>query len=161
MCSPLLRHTKGTVPNALLDLLPMPALPDALPLDLLCLLLLALWSIPLNHAPAIARLLQADIKWSLGNRDTVPETPPWVGRADRAQRNHHDNLATIAIVILLAQLTGQADGTTDLAAGIVLLARVGHGLFYIAGVGPLRSLCYAIALLGTVAIAWQSLGLLL
>jgi uncharacterized MAPEG superfamily protein len=139
----------------------MPAMPDSLPLDLLCLLLLALWSIPLNHAPAIARLLKADVKWALGNRDILPETPPWVGRADRAQRNHHDNLATIATVILLAQLSGQANAMTGLAALIILLARVGHGLFYIAGIGPLRSLCYAIALLGTLAIAWQSLSLML
>lgn len=134
---------------------------SALSLDLLCLLLLALWTFPLNHAPAIGRILSADAKWALGNRDTIPDTPPWVGRADRAQRNHHDNLAMIATVIVLAHLTGQANDSTNLAAVVILAARIGHGLFYIAGIGPVRSLCYAIGLVGTVAIAWQSLSLIL
>lgn len=138
----------------------MSQLLNQLPLstDLLCLLLLALWGILLNHAPAIARVASADVKWAMGNRDTQPDVAPWVGRADRAQRNHHDNLAMIAVVILIAQISGQADSFTALCSVIVLGARVGHGLFYIAGIGILRSLSYATALAAMVAIAWQTVS---
>ena len=92
--------------------------------DLICLLLLALWSIPLNHAPAIGRIVTAGAEWGMGNRDTQPEgLPVWVGRADRAQRNHHDNLAMIAVVILIAQATGQADAATA-TSSIVIQGRL-------------------------------------
>jgi uncharacterized MAPEG superfamily protein len=126
--------------------------------DLTCLLLLALWSIPLNHAPAIGRIAKAGAQWGMGNRDTQPEVPDWVGRADRAQRNHHDNLAMIAVVIVIAHATGQASSAIATASIVVLVARIAHGLFYIAGIGPLRSLSYVVALAAMLSIAWQCLG---
>jgi uncharacterized MAPEG superfamily protein len=130
--------------------------------DFICLLLLALWSIPLNHAPAIGRMTKAGTQWALGNRDSQPEgLPGWVGRADRAQRNHHDNLAMIAVVILVAQATGRADDSTATAALVILVARVAHGLFYIAGVGLLRSLSYVVALAAMLSIAWHCIAPLL
>lgn len=129
--------------------------------DLTCLLLLALWSIPLNHAPAIGRIAKAGAQWGLGNREIQPEVPAWVGRADRAQRNHHDNLAMIAVVILIAHATGQASGDTATASLVILAARIAHGLFYIAGIGPLRSLSYVVALAAMLSIAWQCLSPLL
>jgi len=130
--------------------------------DLICLLLLALWSIPLNHAPAIGRIATAGVEWGMGNRETPPEgLPAWVGRADRAQRNHHDNLAMIAVVILIAQVTGQADAATANSAIVILAARVAHGLFYIAGIGPLRSISYVVALVAMASIAWKCISPLL
>ncbi|MEM9566760.1 MAG: MAPEG family protein [Cyanobacteria bacterium P01_E01_bin.34] len=116
--------------------------------DLICLLILALWSIPLNHAPAIPRVLTAGVGWALGNRDTTPKVSPWVERADRAQRNHHDNLATIAIIIVVAHLAGQADEITAMASVAIVASRVVHGVTYIAGIGVLRSLSYFVSLLG-------------
>ncbi len=121
-------------------------------LDLISLLVLALWTLPLNHIPAIARTSQAGVAWGMGNRDTMPDVPEWVGRADRAQRNHHDNLATIAIVILLAHVTHQTDGVTGIAAAFVVACRILHGGFYIAGIGPARSLCYLGSIVGLLAI---------
>lgn len=124
--------------------------------DLICLIVLALWSIPLNHIPAIARLSAADsVKWGMGNRDTMPETPPWVGRADRAQRNHHDNLAMIAVVILAAQFTGQTDGVTAIASIAMVSLRILHGIMYMLGIGPLRSLSYVGALTAMLVIVWR------
>ncbi|MBH8575642.1 MAPEG family protein [Nostocaceae cyanobacterium CENA369] len=92
--------------------------------DLICLLILALWSIPLNHIPALARVAYSDISWGMGNREKMPEVPPWVERADRAQRNHHDNLTTIAVVILITQVTGQSDNVTAIASVIVVVLRI-------------------------------------
>jgi uncharacterized MAPEG superfamily protein len=127
--------------------------------DLWCLLALALWSLPLNHIPALARLSAAEspMQWGLGNRDTVPLVKPWVERADRAQRNHHDNLAMIAVVILVAYLTGQADKVTAIAAIAVLSFRIAHGVTYIVGLPALRSLCYAASITALGVIVWRIL----
>lgn len=116
--------------------------------DLICLLILALWSIPLNHTPAIPRVLTGGVGWALGNRDTAPKVSPWVERADRAQRNHHDNLATIAIVIAVTHLAGQADEITAIASIAIVTSRIVHSVAYIAGIGALRSLGYFVSLLG-------------
>ena len=96
--------------------------------------------------------MSAGVGWALGNRDTSPGVAPWVERADRAQRNHHDNLATIAIVIGVTQLTGQADEITAIASISIVVSRIVHSLAYIAGIGVLRSLGYFVSLLGIGAI---------
>jgi uncharacterized MAPEG superfamily protein len=127
--------------------------------DLYCLLALALWSFPLNHIPAIARVNAAEspIAWGIGNRDTVPQVKPWVERADRAQRNHHDNLAMIAVVILTAHITRQADGVTALASISLLSLRITHGISYILGIPALRSLAYASSITALGVIVWRIL----
>ncbi|MEL6602550.1 MAG: MAPEG family protein [Cyanobacteria bacterium J06614_10] len=125
--------------------------------DLFCLLILALWSIPLNHIPALARVSEAGMEWAASNREKAIQGPPWVGRADRAQRNHHDNLAMIAAVILIAQLTGQADGFTANAAIAILICRIVHGLSYIAGIAIVRSLAYVGSIIGVGVIVWRIL----
>lgn len=123
--------------------------------DLICLLILALWSIPLNHIPALARVAHSDISWGMGNREKMPDVPPWVGRADRAQRNHHDNLATIAVVILTAQVTGQTDIVTAWASVAIVVLRILHGIVYIFGITAIRSLAYFGAVLALLTIVWR------
>ena len=124
--------------------------------DLICLIILALWSIPLNHTPAIARTVYSgSLEWAMGNRETLPEAPPWVGRADRAGRNHHDNLAAIAATILVAAVTGQADEVTAIASIVLVSARILHAVFYIAGISLLRSLSYFTSLIAIAVIVWH------
>ncbi|MGB3300550.1 MAG: MAPEG family protein [Phormidesmis sp.] len=123
--------------------------------DLICLLLLALWSIPLNHAPALGRVSEAGLEWAASNREKPVAGPEWVGRADRAQRNHHDNLAMIAAVILIANIAGQADEITAKASIAVLAFRVLHGAFYYAGVPTLRSLSYVGSIIALGVIVWR------
>ncbi|MGD1899339.1 MAG: MAPEG family protein [Phormidesmis sp.] len=125
--------------------------------DLVCLLALALWSIPLNHIPALARVSEAGLAWAASNREESVAGPPWVGRADRAQRNHHDNLAMIAAVILIAQVSGQADEITGWAAIAILACRVLHGAAYMAGVAVVRSLAYFGSIIGIGVIVWRIL----
>jgi uncharacterized MAPEG superfamily protein len=127
--------------------------------DLLCLLGLALWSIPLNHIPAIARVIAAEkpLAWGMGNRETSPVVPPWVERADRAQRNHHDNLAMIATVIVITQLSGQADDVTALASVALLGLRILHSLSYILGITAVRSAAYLGSILALLIIVWRLL----
>jgi uncharacterized MAPEG superfamily protein len=125
--------------------------------DLICLLILALWTLPLNHIPAIARVTKAGVAWGLSNRDTMPEVSDWVARADRAQRNHHDNLAMIATVILMAQVTQHTNSITAIASIAVVSLRILHSLTYIAGIPTVRSLAYAGSIASLLVILWQIL----
>ncbi|OLP16416.1 hypothetical protein BST81_20745 [Leptolyngbya sp. 'hensonii'] len=125
--------------------------------DLTCLLILTLWTLLLNHIPAVARITKGGVAWGLSNREVMPEVAPWVGRADRAQRNHQDNLALIAIVILIAQITGQADGITAISSIIMVVSRILHGLTYIAGNPLLRSTAYFVSILALLTIVWRIL----
>lgn len=128
----------------------------AMSVDLGCLLLLALWSIPLNHLPAIARVLKSGIAWGMSNRETSPPVDAWVGRADRAQRNHHDNLAMIAAVILIAHLSGTTDRASAIASVVVLVSRILHSIAYILGFTGLRSAAYFASIGGLLVIALRT-----
>jgi uncharacterized MAPEG superfamily protein len=124
-------------------------------LDLIALTMLVLWSIAINHIPAIARVVHSNVAWGMGNRETSPDVPAWVERADRAQRNHHDNLAAIAIVILSAQVMGKADTIVGFAAIVIAVSRILHSLAYIFGIVGLRSLAYFVALGALLFIVWR------
>ncbi|MEM6452346.1 MAG: MAPEG family protein [Cyanobacteria bacterium P01_D01_bin.105] len=123
--------------------------------DLICLLILALWSVPLNHLPAFGRVADAGIEWAASNREKAVEGAPWIGRADRAQRNHHDNLAMIAAVILIAHVTQQADAITAKASIAIVACRVLHGAAYYAGISIVRSLAYFGSIIGLGVIVWR------
>jgi uncharacterized MAPEG superfamily protein len=121
-------------------------------IDLACLLGLALWTLVLNHTPAIGRMRKLGTAWGLSNREETPLVADWIGRADRAQRNHHDNLPMLAIVILIAHVTGRHDGGTAIASAVILGARMAHGLVYILGITWLRPLCYLASIVAMLTI---------
>jgi uncharacterized MAPEG superfamily protein len=121
-------------------------------IDLACLLGLALWTLVLNHTPAIGRMRKLGTAWGLSNREETPLVADWIGRADRAQRNHHDNLPMLAIVILIAHVTGRHDGTTAIASAVILGARMAHSLVYIVGITWLRPLCYLASIVAMLTI---------
>ncbi|MEM8637648.1 MAG: MAPEG family protein [Cyanobacteria bacterium P01_G01_bin.54] len=121
-------------------------------LDLIALLVLALWTVPLNHLPALARMQTAGVQWALSNRAENPNIPDWVGRADRAQRNHLDNLALIATIVLLAHAVGRVDHITAIAAVVITTSRISHSLFYLIGQPLARSLSYFVSILALGAI---------
>ncbi len=124
-------------------------------IDLTCLLLLTLWTLVLNHTPAMGRMKTLGVAWGMSNREETPMVAPWIGRADRAQRNHLDNLPMLAIVILLAHLTGRHDAMTAGASVVILLSRVAHSLVYILGITPLRPLCYLVSIVAMFTIVRQ------
>ncbi len=120
-------------------------------IDLGCLLVLGLWSLVLNHTPAIGRMKALGMAWGAGNREETPLVAPWIGRADRAQRNHLDNLPMLAIVILIAHMTGKHDGVTAAASVVMVVARVAHSLVYIFGI-KLRPLFYLLSIVAMLVI---------
>jgi uncharacterized MAPEG superfamily protein len=121
-------------------------------IDLACLLVLALWSFVLNQMPVFGRMKKLGVAWGVSNREETPIVAPWIGRADRAQRNHHDNLPMLAIVILLAHMTGKHDGVTAVASVVMLVSRISHSLVYIWGITQLRPLFYLLSIVAMLAI---------
>lgn len=108
-------------------------------LDLWCLVFLALWTLPLIYAVPFGKMRHGGgLAWGFGNRDhDPPATPAWVGRAERAARNHFENLPVFAIVVLVLHVTGKHDDVTGGAAVAYCVARVLHALLYWFGVTTL------------------------
>jgi uncharacterized MAPEG superfamily protein len=122
---------------------------------LTCALILSLWSLPLNYMPTIARFAVGGVEWGLSNRDTMPEIPPWAKRAERAQKNHFENLPMILVVLLVVQITEQANSIMNGAAIAIVALRILHGFAYVLGAPLLRSLAFVGSLLSLFVILWQ------
>lgn len=124
---------------------------------LFCALALAMWSLPLNYIPTLARFAKGGMEWAASNRDTMPEIPSWAQRAERAQRNHYENLPMLVVTLLVVQLSGAANPLINLAAIIMVACRIFHAFAYIIGVPVLRSLGFVGAMLSLFVILWQLL----
>jgi uncharacterized MAPEG superfamily protein len=114
-----------------------------------------LWSIVLSYVPLLGRLRVAGASWGFSNRETTPDAPPWVGRAERAYRNHLDNLPLFAIAVLVAHATSRHGGLA--ASGGILFgaSRIVHSIVYVAGVTVVRTLAFWASLVGVGLIVSQ------
>jgi uncharacterized MAPEG superfamily protein len=66
----------------------------------------------------------------------------WRQRANWAQQNAWEALAPFAAAVIIAHNTGLPQSRIDLLAGIFIVARILHGVFYIADQSTLRSLVW-------------------
>jgi uncharacterized MAPEG superfamily protein len=66
---------------------------------------------------------------------TAPTSPlpAWVNRANRAQVNAVENLATFAPVVLIAHAAGVSTSVTVTCAAIYFYARLAHAIVHISG----------------------------
>ena len=111
------------------------------------------WSILLGMAQLfIAAALmtqQRGMKWNASARDGDP--PPLTGaagRADRAMRNFLETFPFFAAAVLAVAVTGSSDAMTALGAALYFWARLVYVPLYLAGIPYLRSLVWAVSLLG-------------
>jgi uncharacterized MAPEG superfamily protein len=74
----------------------------------------------------------------------------WRQRANWAQQNAWEALSPFTAGVLVASVVGVPQGTIDLLAGVFMVARILHGICYIADQATLRSLVYVVGLLCTV-----------
>ena len=115
---------------------------------LLCL------AIPFVYIGGIAQV-PGGLLWGLGNRDTPLELPVWVARARRAHTNMVENLAPFAVLVLTAHVAGVANSTTALGATLFFWGRVAHFVVYCIGIPYLRTLVFAVAVVGEILILAQ------
>jgi uncharacterized MAPEG superfamily protein len=95
--------------------------------------------------------------WAFGNRDTSLNVAPWVARAVRAHDNLTENLAVFAILVLVAQVAGKANGTTALGAEMFFFGREAHLITYTAGWVYVRTAVFFVAVAGEIMILLQLL----
>ena len=114
--------------------------------ELWCLVAITLWTVVLNYLPLLGRMgevkLSDGLRFGFGNRDQDIAGAAWVQRADRAHRNHLENLPIFIVLILVGKLSGHQDSTTATAAMVFVGARVLHLFVYVAGIKVIRTLVY-------------------
>ena len=117
------------------------------------------WSILLGVAQlflaATLMTRQRGLKWNASARDGDP--PPLTGvagRADRALRNFLETFPFFAAAVLAVVVTGSGDSVTALGALLYFWARALYVPLYLAGIPYLRSLVWAVSLLGMLMVLW-------
>ncbi|MEZ4240708.1 MAG: MAPEG family protein [Myxococcota bacterium] len=120
--------------------------------ELACLALNALWGFVLVFVEIYGKTRQAGPAWNAGNRANEPEFAAWVGRAGRALDNHKENFPLFFAGVVVVTLAGQADTISAVGAVTYAVARVLHGVIYIAGITGLRTAVWMVGTLGVLAI---------
>ena len=90
-----------------------------------------------------------------GNRDDLPTLSGFAGRAKRAHLNMLENMVLFTALVLIAAVANKANATTALGALIFFWARLAYAVIYLIGIPWLRTLAWAVSVIGMVMIAWQ------
>ena len=85
---------------------------------------------------------------ALGNREKAPAPSAIAGRADRTAANTLENFVLFAAIALVAQVSGLANGKVTMGAEIFCLARASFIPIYIVGIPYVRTVAWAIGLVG-------------
>ncbi len=87
-----------------------------------------------------------------GNRENFAEPTGWMGRAKRAHMNLVENLVPFTALVLIAVIAQKLGPMTALGAQLFFWARLVHAISYIAGIPYVRTVAYAVAVVGMVLI---------
>ena len=104
----------------------------------LALTLLQLWIIPMA-------LNFKNLSWMMSSRDEDLDTSSnlYLQRVNKSTANLYESLPAFLALALLSLVLGV---DTSSAACVWLIARVGHLIFYVAGIGLLRTASWLISL---------------
>ena len=90
-----------------------------------------------------------------GNREGIGEMPGAAGRAKRAHLNMIENRVLFAALVLIAAAAGKANAMTAMGAMIFFWARLAYAVIYVAGVPWIRTLSWAVSVVGMAIVALQ------
>ncbi len=115
------------------------------------------WAIVLGlvhvTSAAVLSVSERGLGWAAGPRDV---TPPPLGqlaaRMSRASVNFLETFAFFAAAVLAVMVAGKSSETTVLGAQIYFWARVVYIPFYALGVPYVRTLVWAVSLIGLVMV---------
>jgi len=120
---------------------------------------LLIWSVALTVVQMVVAVIGAQGKVGLppliGNRDDLPQMTGFAGRAQRAHRNMLESLVLFAVLVLVAQIAGKANATTALGAQLFFWERVAYAVVYWIGIPWVRTLVWAVSLIGLIMIFVQ------
>ena len=98
---------------------------------------------------ASARTRELGLKWNAGARDgETPPPGPLAGRLMRAQANLFETLPLFLGAVLIAHVAGRESEITALGAQLYFWARVAYVPLYAWGVPYLRSVAWAVGVVG-------------
>jgi uncharacterized MAPEG superfamily protein len=119
------------------------------------------WMVALTFVEVVVASVAAQSQVGLpalaGNRDHLPALDGWAGRAQRANRNTNENLPLFIALVLVAQIASKTNATTLLGCELFFWGRVAHWLIYLAGIPWLRTLAWAVSVIGMILIFLQLL----
>jgi len=88
-------------------------------------------------------------EWNMGARDeALPPLSPLAGRLSRAQANFFETFPIVAVALLTATVADRTSDWTAAGAVIWLVARAIYLPLYAAGVPKVRTLVFAISMVG-------------
>src|SRR3954469_13315109 len=97
-------------------------------------------------------------KWNTRARDeALPPANPVTGRLIRAQANFEETFPIAIVALLGVVLANKTSPTTALGGWIWLGARVVYLPLYWAGIPVVRTLCWAVSMVGLVMVLWPLL----
>jgi uncharacterized MAPEG superfamily protein len=89
-------------------------------------------------------------------RDPTPRPLPlWGKRADRAYLNAVETFAPFAALVVVAQLTGRADGMTAFWATSFFWLRLIHAVVYLFAIPFIRTLVFTLGWIAVTGIFWE------
>ena len=89
-----------------------------------------------------------------GNRDDLPVMTGFAGRAKRAHLNMLENMVLFSALVLIAVVAQKTNAMTALGALIFFWARLLYAVIYLIGIPWLRTLAWAVSVIGMVMVAW-------
>lgn len=98
---------------------------------------------------------QVGLPMLLGNREDMPTLEGAADRAQRAYRNMLESLVLFAALVLAATAAGRANGTVVLGCQLFVWGRLAYAIIYVIGIPLLRTLSWAVALVGMLLILFQ------
>jgi uncharacterized MAPEG superfamily protein len=112
-----------------------------------------LWSVLLGFVHVVLSGASAarirGLAWNAGPRDGTPVPLTGVsGRLDRANRNFLETFVFFAAVVLAVVVAGKTSSQTALGVQLYFWARLAYLPTYAAGVPYLRSVVWAVAMVG-------------
>lgn len=122
-------------------------------------LTLLVWAVVLAFlqivVAAVGTNTQVPLSVLAGNREGMPETTGWAGRAARAHRNMMESLPLFAALVLIAHVAGRVNGTAILGEQIFVWARLAHAAIYTVGLPWIRTVAWAVSVVGMGMILMQ------
>ncbi|HEX3422189.1 MAG TPA: MAPEG family protein [Sphingomicrobium sp.] len=102
---------------------------------------------------------QYGAKWNIGARDEGVAPPtPITGRMVRAQANFEETFPIAIVALLGVVIAGKTSASTALGGWIWLAARVAYIPLYAAGVPIVRTLTWAVSIVGLAMVIWPLLA---
>lgn len=117
---------------------------------------LLLWTLVLTFVQMIVAVLAAQAQVGLGmiagNREELPPLVGFAGRAQRAHRNMLESLPLFIALVLIAHIAGKVNGAVITGCELFFWGRLAHFLIYFIGIPWLRTLAWAVSVIGLIVI---------